>query len=178
MADTPSQVHPFVQLAIDSIAAYVQEVRVIVPAESLLERFPDLGRRAGVFVSLKKRGELRGCIGTIEPAQMNIAMEIVENAIRAASRDPRFPPLEETELAELAATVDILSPPVQALGFEELDVQRFGVIVQSGSKRGLLLPAIEGIVSVEEQVMIARRKGGIGEGDPVELYRFEVERYY
>ena len=178
MADTPSQVHPFVQLAIDSITAYVREVRVITPPESLLVQFPDLRRRAGVFVSLKKRCELRGCIGTIEAAQVNIALEIVENAIRAASRDPRFPPLDEEELADLAATVDILRPPVRALGLEELDVRRFGVIVKSGSKRGLLLPAIEGIVSVEEQVAIARRKGGIGEEDPVELYRFEVERYF
>ncbi len=178
MADASFQTHPFVQLAIDAIAAYVQDFFFITPPESLLEQFPDLRRRAGVFVSLKKRGELRGCIGTIEPAQANIALEIVENAIGAALRDPRFRPLEEGELLELAASVDILRPPERVLGMEELDVQRFGVIVRSGIRRGLLLPDIEGIRSVDEQVAIARKKGGIGEGDVIELYRFEVERYF
>lgn len=178
MADIPSQVHPFVQLAIDAVAAYVQDFRFITPPESLLEQFPTLRRRAGVFVSLKKRGELRGCIGTIEPVQANIALEIVENAISAASKDPRFRPLEEEELVELMTSVDILGPPVRVTGMEELDVGRFGVIVKSGIRRGLLLPAIEGIASVEQQVAIARKKGGIGEGDLIELYRFEVERYF
>ena len=179
MADNlPFRAHPFVQLAIDAVAAYVQDCRVLTPPESLLEQFPDLRRRAGVFVSLKRRGELRGCVGTLEPAQVNIALEIVENAIGAALRDPRFRPLAEEELVELATSVDILRPPVRVTGLEELDVQRFGVIVQFGSKRGLLLPDIEGIRSVEEQVRVARKKGGIGDVDPVELYRFEVERYF
>jgi AmmeMemoRadiSam system protein A len=167
-----------VQLAVDAVTAYVQDFRFITPPESLFEQFPTLRRRAGVFVSLKKRGELRGCIGTIEPVQPNIALEIVENAISAASKDPRFRPLEEEELVELMTSVDILGPPERVGGFEELDVRRFGVIVKSGARRGLLLPAIEGIDSVEQQVTIARKKGGIGESERVELYRFVVERYF
>jgi AmmeMemoRadiSam system protein A len=179
MADGPhSQVHPFVRLAIDAIAAYVSDFRVIAPPVGLFELFPVLRRQAGVFVSLKKQGELRGCIGTIEPQSDNLAVEIVENAISAASKDPRFRPVEEEELAELRVSVDILSAPERVAGPGDLDVLRYGVIVRSGGKRGLLLPDIEGIASVEEQISVARKKGGTGELEPVELYRFTVERYF
>ena len=175
---SPSQIHPFVQLAIDAMSAYVREFRFLTPPGELFERFPDLRRRAGTFVSLKKRGELRGCIGTIEPLRDNLAVEIVENAISAASKDPRFQPVAEEELAELTVSVDILSVPERVTGPGDLDVRRYGVIVRSGVKRGLLLPDIEGIASVEEQLSVARKKGGIGESESVELYRFVVERYY
>lgn len=150
----------------------------MAPPERLLAQFPDLCRRAGVFVSLKKRGELRGCLGTIEPVRVSIAQEIVENAVSAASRDPRFPPVEAVELVELVVSVDVLSPPERVFGLEALDAERFGVIVKCGDQRGLLLPAIEGIASVDQQIAIARQKAGLREADPVELYRFEVERYY
>jgi MEMO1 family protein len=179
MADgTPSQSHPFAQLAIDAITAYVRDFRVISPEEHLLDQFPLLRRRAGVFVSLKKYGDLRGCIGTIEPARDFLAMEIIENAISASTRDPRFSPVVEDELLELKVSVDILSPPQRVSGPHELDIRRYGLIVTCGTRRGLLLPDIEGIVSVEEQVAVARKKGGIGEVEAVELYRFEVERYF
>jgi len=179
MADgLSSRAHPFVQLAAEAIAAYVRDFRFLPPPESLFESFPDLRRRAGAFVSLKKQGELRGCIGTIEPMRENLALEIVENAISAASRDPRFRPVEEEELAVLSVSVDILGLPERVAGPEALDVRRYGLIVRAGSRRGLLLPDIEGIASVEEQVSVALRKGGIGEGESVELYRFMVERYY
>ena len=174
----PSQVHPFAQLAIDAIRAYVLDFRFLAPPEGLFDRFPDLRRRAGTFVSLKKQGELRGCIGTIEPLRGNLAVEIVENAISAASKDPRFRPVGEEELAHLRVSVDILGAPERVAGPGDLDVLRYGVIVRSGVKRGLLLPDIEGIVSVEEQLSVARKKGGIGESEHVELYRFVVERYY
>lgn len=174
----PSPFHPFVQLAVDAIAAYVREFQFLAPPENLLERFPDLRRRAGAFVSLKKRGELRGCIGTIEPQRDNLAVEIVENAISAASKDPRFRPVAEEELVELKVSVDILGVPECVAGPGELDVLRYGLIVRSGARRGLLLPDIEGIASVEEQLSIARKKGGIGELEHVELYRFQVERYF
>lgn len=166
------------QLAIEAVTLYVQEKRVLDSPEPLLAQFPDLRRRAGVFVSLKKRGELRGCLGTIEPVRESLAVEIVENAVRAASRDPRFPPVEVFELAELTVSVDVLNPPERVLGLEALDVERFGVIVQSGERRGLLLPAIEGITSVAQQVAIARQKAGLRETDPIELWRFEVARYF
>ena len=174
----PSHVHPFVQLAIDAIAAYVRDFRFLAPPEDLFELFPVLRRQAGAFVSLKKQGGLRGCIGTIEPQRNNLAVEIVENAISAASKDPRFRPVEEGELVELSVSVDILSAPERVAGPEFLDVRRYGVIVRSGGKRGLLLPDIEGIASVDEQLSVARKKAGIGESERIELYRFVVERYH
>jgi AmmeMemoRadiSam system protein A len=176
--DHPSQIHPFVKLALDAIHVYVRDFRFLTPPEDLFELFPVLRRQAGAFVSLKKQGELRGCIGTIEPLRANLAVEIVENAISAASKDPRFRPVEEEELAELRVSVDILSAPERVAGPGDLDVLRYGVIVRSGGKRGLLLPDIEGIASVEEQISVARKKGGIGEGEHVEFYRFVVERYH
>ena len=175
---SPSQLHPFVQLAIDAMSAYVREFRFLTPPGELFERFPDLRRRAGTFVSLKKRGELRGCMGTIEPLRDNLAVEIMENAINAASKDPRFRPVEEEELAELRVSVDILGAPERVAGPGDLDVRRYGVIVKSGARRGLLLPDIDGIASVAEQLAVARKKGGIGDSESVELYRFVVERYY
>jgi MEMO1 family protein len=179
MADgTSSQIHPFVQLAIDAIKAYVSDFHVIRPEEHLLDRFPLLRQRAGAFVSLKKYGDLRGCIGTIEPARDFLALEIIENAISASTRDPRFRPVVEDELRELKVSVDILTPPQRVAGPHELDIRRYGLIVTCGTRRGLLLPDIEGIASVEEQVTVARQKGGIGEVEAVELYRFEVERYF
>ena len=178
VAGPPSSCHPFVQLAIDAIAAYVRDFRFITPPESLFEGFPGLRRRAGAFVSLKKEGELRGCIGTIEPARGTLAVEIIENAISAASKDPRFRPVDEDELAVLRVSVDILGAPERVAGPGDLDVRRYGVIVRAGGKGGLLLPDLEGIASVEAQLSIARLKGGIGESEPVELYRFVVERYY
>jgi len=176
--DIPSHPHPFVRLAIDAIHCYVRDFRVITPDEYLLERFPTLHRRAGAFVSLKKMGELRGCIGTIEPAHANLALEIIENAISAATKDPRFRPVVEEELLELRVSVDILTTPERVAGHEDLDVRRFGLIVKAGTRRGLLLPDIDGIASVDEQMAVARKKGGIGEQEPVELYRFEVERFH
>jgi MEMO1 family protein len=177
-AGTPSQSHPFAQLAIDAIKAYVRDFHVISPEEHLLDRFPLLRQRAGAFVSLKKYGDLRGCIGTIEPTRDFLALEIIENAISASTRDPRFRPVAEDELRELKVSVDILSPPQRVSGMHELDIRRYGLIVTCGTRRGLLLPDIEGIASVEEQVTVARKKGGIGEVETVDLYRFEVERYF
>ena len=143
-AASPSPVHPYVQLATDAIDAYVRDFRVITPPDALFERHPALRGRAGVFVSLKKRGELRGCIGTIEPAQENLALEIIENAISAATKDPRFRPVVEEELPELRVSVDILTTPERAAGHEDLDVRQYGLIVKSGTRRGLLLPDIGG----------------------------------
>src|SRR5205807_9593538 len=131
-AASPSPVHPYVQLATDAIDDYVRDFRVITPPDGLFERHPTLRGRAGVFVSLKKRGELRGCIGTIEPAHENLAVEIIENAISAATKDPRFRPVEEEELPQLVISVDILSAPERAACPEDLDVQRDGLIVTAG----------------------------------------------
>ena len=132
---------------------------------------------AGVFVSIHKRDELRGCIGTIQPTQKNIAEEVISNAIQAAEEDPRFNPIREDELKTLNIKEDVLHEIEEINGLEELDIKKYGVIVESGNRRGLLLPNLEGISSVEEQVDIARNKAGIGKKDKYKLYRFEVTRY-
>ena len=138
-----------------------------------------LGERAPCFVSLKTlSGELRGCIGTIEPAKDTLAEEIVANAISAATNDPRFDPVSEDELSNLRYSVDVLFPSEPAV-IEELDPAVFGVIVEdeSGTRRGLLLPDIPGIDNAQQQVGIAARKAGIAPGEPIKLYRFRVERF-
>lgn len=171
-------VHPFVALASDTIRFYLIEARVIVPDAGLLEEFEVLRSRAGVFVTLKKGGELRGCMGTYEPAQPNVALEIVENAISAGFHDPRFPPLVREELGSLCISVDVLKPAELVDGTANLDPVRYGVIVRQGMRRGLLLPDIEEITVVEEQIAIACQKGGIAMHESFEIYRFEVHRYH
>lgn len=131
---------------------------------------------AGAFVSLKKHGQLRGCIGTISPAYGSLAEEIAGNAVSAASRDPRFLPVEEHELNDLVYSVDILGKPEPATR-EQLDPKRYGVIVTLGSRRGLLLPDLEGVDTVEEQLRIACQKAGIRPDEPYAIERFEVIRY-
>jgi AmmeMemoRadiSam system protein A len=170
--------HPFVCLAIDAIAAYLDHTRMLDPSADLLERFAVLRGRAGVFVTLRKCRDLRGCMGTYEATHENIAVEIIESAISAGFRDPRFPPLSREEFADLCISVDILRPAERILEIAELNPSRYGVIVQYGIRRGLLLPDLEDVTSVEEQVAIARHKGGIGQTEPIELYRFEVDRYH
>ncbi|MBN2793860.1 MAG: AmmeMemoRadiSam system protein A [Clostridia bacterium] len=136
-----------------------------------------LETRAGVFVSLKKNGALRGCIGTIGPTEENIALEIVANAIKAGFEDPRFPPLEVEELNQLKISVDVLMQPEKVNSKSELDPHKYGVIVSSGYKRGLLLPHLDGIDTVEEQLRIACHKGSIDEKSSYQIERFEVVRY-
>lgn len=166
--------HPLVQLARQTIETYVRTGKRIRPPENLT---PEMKERAGVFVSLHKHGQLRGCIGTFEPTTPNVAQEIIQNAISSATRDPRFEPVRPDELADLEISVDILTPPEPISGPEELDPKRYGVIVEAGWRRGLLLPDLEGVDTVEYQLAIARRKAGIGPNEPVKLYRFEVRRY-
>ena len=135
------------------------------------------GERAGVFVSIHKNDQLRGCIGTISPSTDDIANEIIQNAISAGLSDSRFNPVSEEELPFLVYKVDILSQAEPISGPEQLDVKRYGVIVTSGNKRGLLLPNLDGIDTVEEQLDIAKRKAGINPGESIELERFEVIRH-
>ena len=136
-----------------------------------------LSSPAGAFVSIKKRGELRGCIGTVEPVRENLAGEIIMNAISAGVKDPRFEPVRLEEMAELVFSVDVLTPPEKIESPEQLDPRKYGVLVRSGRRSGLLLPDLEGIDTAEEQVAIARRKAAIGPREKVKLYRFEVHRY-
>lgn len=136
-----------------------------------------LAGRAGVFVSLKKKGELRGCIGTFGPTQPTIAAEIIHNAVSAGTQDPRFWPVEADELPQLDISVDILSSPERVDSLKELDAQKYGVIVRRGGRSGLLLPDLAGVDTVEEQVAIAMQKAGIAPDEEIELYRFTVTRY-
>lgn len=136
-----------------------------------------LSQRAGVFVSLKKHGNLRGCIGTIAPVTASIAEEILRNAVSSCSEDPRFDKVRPDELPELVYSVDVLAPPEPIESDRELDVKRYGVIVSSGHKRGLLLPNLEGVDTIEQQISIASQKAGIRPGEKISLERFEVVRH-
>ncbi|HIT51101.1 MAG TPA: AmmeMemoRadiSam system protein A [Candidatus Aveggerthella excrementigallinarum] len=169
-------VDPYVALARASVEGFVRTGRPIkVPADTPREL---LESRAGVFVSLHEDGELRGCIGTIEPTRKSVAEEIVRNGVAACSEDPRFPPVREEELDYLELSVDVLFPAEPIASEDELDPVRYGVIVSKGWRRGLLLPNLEGVDTVEQQVAIAKRKAGIGLGERgVRLERFEVVRH-
>ena len=148
-----------------------------------LERLPEglpeelTCRAAGAFVSLHKEGRLRGCIGTIAPTQSNVAWEIVRNAVSAGTRDPRFPPVAEDELDQLEYSVDVLGEPEPVSSPNELDPRQYGVIVSCGARRGLLLPDLDGVDTVAEQLDIARQKGGIGPHEPCRIERFRVVRH-
>ncbi|MCL5027112.1 MAG: AmmeMemoRadiSam system protein A [Chloroflexi bacterium] len=171
---TPAR-HPLVELAKQAVEAYVRQGRIIQPPQ---ESTPEMQAQAGVFVCLKKQGELRGCIGTFEPTQPNVAGETIRNAICSATQDYRFPePVREHELAALEYTVDVLTPPESVASEAELDPKRYGVIVESAGRRGLLLPDLEGVDTAQQQIAITRRKAGIGPHEPVKLYRFEVRRF-
>ncbi len=165
--------HPLVQLAKDTIEVYIREGKIPEPGELI----PEMNGRAGVFVSLKLGGLLRGCIGTFEPTRENVAQEIISNAISSATRDPRFPQVQPDELDGLEYSVDILSKPEPVTAMDDLDPKRYGVIVESGGRRGLLLPDLEGVDTVQKQIEICRAKAGILADEPVKLYRFEVRRY-
>ena len=165
----------YVHLARISLETYV----LTGEKAKLPENVPEdlLGRKAGVFVSLKKHGSLRGCIGTIAPVTGSIAKEIFRNAISAGLEDPRFPPVSEKELEEIIYSVDVLAEPEPIESKEALDVGRYGVIVTSRRKRGLLLPNLEGVDSVEQQIEIARKKAGIFDNETFTMERFEVVRH-
>ena len=131
---------------------------------------------AACFVTLKKHGDLRGCIGTLEPAQPTLGAEIACNARSSALRDPRFPPVDADELDALSCSVDVLSPS-EPCRLDDLDPSRYGVIVVAGSRRGVLLPALEGIGAIAQQVGIALRKAGIRDDEWFDVHRFTVSRY-
>ena len=133
-------------------------------------------QQAAAFVSIKKGGNLRGCIGTILPAYENLAEEIAQNALAAGLRDPRFAPIVAGELDDLEYSVDVLGKP-ENCGREDLDPHQFGVIVSYKGRRGLLLPDLEGIDTVEEQLRIACQKAGISPHEPYAIERFEVIRH-
>ncbi len=165
----------YVRLARASAEYFVKNKRQMRVPSDVPEEL--LKTRAGAFVSIHKLGRLRGCIGTILPVTDNLAEEIIRNAVSAVSEDPRFDAVRPDELKWLEINVDVLTTPERISSKAELDVKRYGVIVQQGMKRGLLLPDLDGVDTVEDQIDIARRKGNIAPDADVELFRFEVVRH-
>ena len=167
---------PFVRLAHEAIVAYtLRRERLAIPNWVPADLRT---RRAACFVSIHEEGDLRGCIGTLEPCRDSLASEVIDNAISACSRDPRFAPVRADELPLLDVNVDVLTEPEAIESARELDPARFGVIVSRGGRRGVLLPDLDGVDTVAQQVAIAKRKAGIGADEPVALERFEVTRHY
>lgn len=165
--------HPLVELALQAIREYLDTRAVIHPTAVLQGAFH---QRAGVFVCLKKNGQLRGCVGTYQPVQPTVAEEVVHNAIASATRDPRFSPIILPELNGIECSIDVLSSPVPATR-GDLDPDRLGLLVVQGSKRGLLLPDLDGVRTAEQQIRMAKDKAGILTDDALMLYRFDVQRY-
>jgi AmmeMemoRadiSam system protein A len=174
-APRPADADIRVLLARQSVSYYLQHHTVMTIPADLPEELTETS--AGAFVSLKKHGALRGCIGTFLPMQLNIASEIIHNAVSAATRDPRFRPVTLDELPELDISVDILGSPELATR-DQLDPRKYGVIVMSHARTGLLLPDLEGVDTVEQQIEIAKEKAGIPAHVRPDLYRFTVTRYH
>lgn len=166
----------FVKLARHSLETFVRTHEPAALPNDLPAEL--LNRRAGAFVSLHKDGNLRGCIGTIMATRANLAEEILYNAISACSKDPRFDPVTADELDDIEYSVDVLGEPERAFSVNDLDVKRYGVIVENGGRRGLLLPDLDGVDTVAEQIAIAKRKAGIRADEKVALWRFEVIRHH
>lgn len=166
---------PYVKLAKDTLESYIRSGKEMDMPEGLPEEM--LNRKAGVFVSLKKDGDLRGCIGTIMPTTGCIAEEIIQNAVSAGVSDPRFYPVQAEELPHISCSVDVLSEAEPIESLDELDVRKYGVIVRAGRRSGLLLPDLEGVDTPEQQVMIALRKAGIRPDEEFRMERFEVIRH-
>ena len=175
LAEIRAHSDAWVRLARESVECCVLHHQVMKVPDDLPDEL--LNRKAGAFVSIHKQGRLRGCIGTIAPVRANLAEEIIRNAVSAAVNDPRFDPIQPEELNWLEISVDVLSEPEDIRSEDELDVKRYGVIVTRGQRRGLLLPDLDGVDTVRQQVSIARQKAGIGPDEKVSLQRFEVVRH-
>ena len=176
LAERKAAEDPWVRLARLALETYVRTGKRL---ESLPPDLPGelTDHAAGAFVSLHAHGQLRGCIGTTGPTTPSVALEIVRNAVSAGTRDPRFLPVNEGELDRLEYSVDVLGEPEPVDSPAGLDVKKYGVIVSCGGRRGLLLPDLDGVDSVEQQIGIARQKGGIGPTERYSLERFEVVRH-
>ena len=164
---------PVARLAKEAVESHIRERRI----PQVRELTPEMKERAGVFVSIHKHGELRGCVGTFESTEDNIAREIITNAISSATCDPRFSPVTVSEFKDLDYSVDILTKPELVEDETSFDPKKYGVIVESGWRRGLLLPDLEGVDTVGEQIRICRLKADIMPSEVIKLYRFEVKRY-
>jgi len=170
--------HPLAELAREAITKYITGGETISPPVAFPKEF--LNKKAGVFVSIHSNGNLRGCIGTYGPTKANVAEETIANAISAAAEDIRFEPITAAELPVLNYDIYVLDEPVLIKDISELDVNKYGIIVAGllSGKRGLLLPGLEGIESVEEQIYIAAQKAGIDlKKEKISIYRFTADKY-
>jgi len=166
--------NPFCQLAKNAVFAFIKEGKIIKPDENLPK---DFNAKAGVFVSIFNKKDLRGCVGTFLPTQGNIAEEIISSAINAC-QDTRFIPLEEKELPFLSFEVYILDRPELIKNIKELNPKKYGILVQSFNKSGLLLPDLQGIDNVDQQIEIAARKAGIDlNNEEIVIYKFLAKKY-
>lgn len=163
-----------VQVARQSLESYLQGQWKAPESYSVPKEFAD---EAGAFVSLKKDGHLRGCIGTTGPTRTNVVQEVAHNAVSAGTQDPRFYPVRLDELDDLTFSVDVLKAPEPIDSMDQLDVKKYGVIVRRGNRSGLLLPDLEGVDTPGQQVEIAKQKAGIEPEEEVQLARFEVVRH-
>ncbi len=167
--------HPYVKLASQSVQHFLEHGIPLSVPDDLDEEWR---QPKGVFVCIKKEGQLRGCIGNLSPIHYNLAGEIIQNAISAATRDPRFNAITQDELPELTFSVDVLTPLEKVEEASALDPKRYGLAIHYGKKEGVLLPDLEGVKTVADQLRICFKKGRINEDDPYEMYRFEVKRYH
>jgi len=165
--------HPLVKLARDTVETYIKAGKT----PKVTQTTEEMKEKAGVFVCIKKHGNLRGCIGTFEPTTPSVAAETVRNAIGAATQDPRFPPVTANEFPDLEYSVDVLTRPVLVDDPYKLDPKQDGLIVQSGYRRGLLLPDLDGVDTVQQQIEICCAKAGIDPSEPLKFYTFRVKRY-
>jgi len=167
--------HPFVELAHTAIKTYLETGQIMAPPAPLPKNMAEPG---AVFVSLHSAtGRLRGCRGTIVPTRPNLAEAIIHTAIASATDDPRFPPMVLSEMEGLQIKVDVLSQMEPVTDINTLDEKIYGVLIESGSRRALLLPDIEAVKSVPHQLELVRRKAGLLPDEPATLYRFTVTRY-
>lgn len=167
----PLSPHPLLLLARRAIEAQVRGLKFSALSGPQAPSPP-----RACFVSLKAAGRLRGCIGTLSPVRASLELEVAENAMAAATRDPRFPPVRPDELARLRLSIDVLNPPEAVSSEQELDPLRYGLVLRQGNRCGVLLPDIPGVGSVRRQIEICREKAGVAPDAPVALERFTVER--
>jgi AmmeMemoRadiSam system protein A len=167
--------HSTVNLAIEAVRYFLTNGKPLPRPENLSNEFNE---KFAVFVSIKQNKNLRGCIGSITPKTPNLGNEIILNAVKAATKDPRFPPISRLELSNLTFSVDVLTLLEPIRDFSKHNPKKYGLVVKQGSKSGLLLPDLEGIKTAEKQLEICNKKAKISSSESVEMFRFEVKRYF
>lgn len=167
--------HPTVKLALEAVRYFLNTGKPLPYPQNLSKEFHE---GSAVFVSIKKDHKLRGCVGSITPQTKSLGSEIIRNAVSAATKDPRFPPISKLELANLTFSVDVLTPLESVKEISELDPKKYGLVIRQGSKSGLLLPDLDGVKTVERQVEICKNKAGIAQSESVTMFRFQVNRHF